>query len=202
MVLPENAQTIAALVALVSIALLGVEVLILPAVWKKLDYCFFGLPKEKKRNVVRVVLLIVSFPIVFMGTYTIAGIYYLENVNEILLSALFITIVIIMFALLIVWVISRLKGKKKIKITEKGDELSLLFVTGFVLLIIGVLSNLLALIGVSSAMLGINTGPYSAENYNWGRWLVEDAVLFFAVGTFVVGVAYLYEKKKKDAVTT
>lgn len=199
--LPENSQTIAALVALVSIALLGVEVLILPAVWKKLDYCFFGLPKEKKRNVVRVVLLIVSFPIVFMGINTIAGIHYLENVNEILLSALFITIGIIMFALPIVWVISRLKGKKKLKITEKGDALSLLsllFVTSFVLLIIGVLSNLLALTGVSAAMLDINMGPYSAENYNWDRWLVKDAISFFIAGTSMVGVAYLYEKKKNS----
>lgn len=196
MVLPENAQTIAALVALVSIALLGVEVLILPAVWKKLDYCFFGLPKEKKRNVVWVVLLIVSFPIVFIGINTIAGIHYLENVNEILLSALFITIVIMMFALPIVWVISRLKGKKKFKIAEKGDALSVLFVTSFVLLIIGVLSNLLALSGVGGAMLDINVGRYSAENYNWGRWLMKDAVSFFVAGISVVGVAYLYEKKK------
>ena len=202
MVLPENSQTIAALVALVSIALLGVEILILPAVWKKLDYCFFGLPKEKKRSVVRVVLLMVSFPVVFMGINTIAGIYYLANVNEILLSALFITIVIMMFALLIVWGISRLKGKKKFKIAEKGDELSVLFVTSFVLLIIGVLSNLLALTGVSTAMLDINMGPYSAENYNWGRWVLKDAVSFFVASISVVGVAYLYEKKKKDAVTT
>ena len=197
MVFPENAQTIAALVALVSIALLGVEVLIVPAVWKKLDYCFFGLPKEKKRNVVRVVLLIVSLPTVVMGIYTIAGIYDLENANVILLSALFIIIVIMMFAALIVWVISRLKGKKKSKIAEKGDELSLLFVTSFVLLIIGILANLMALTGVTAAMLDIPMGPYSAENYNWGRWLMKDAVLFFVAGIFMVGIAYLYENRKR-----
>jgi MFS family permease len=196
-VFPENAQTIAALVALVSIALLGVEVLIVPAVWKKLDYCFFGLPKEKKRNVVRVVLLIVSLPTVVMGIYTIAGIYDLENANVILLSALFIIIVIMMFAALIVWVISRLKGKKKSKIAEKGDELSLLFVTSFVLLIIGILANLMALTGVTAAMLDIPMGPYSAENYNWGRWLMKDAVLFFVAGIFMVGIAYLYENRKR-----
>jgi len=196
-VLPENAQTIAALVAVVSIALFGVEVLVLKEIWKKLDYCFLSLPKEKKRRVKWGVFLQVIFPSVALGAYTIAGMYDPENAIAIFFWVVFISAVIMTLALPIVRVTSWLKGKKESTIIEEVDVSSVFFVAGFVFLIIGVLSNLAALIGVGAAMLDIKVGIWDIESYVWGKWLMVDAIMFFVLGILIVGVAYLYENRKR-----
>jgi len=197
LVLPENAQTIAALVAVVSIALFGVEVLVLKEIWKKLDYCFLSLPKEKKRRVKWGVFLQVIFPSVALGAYTIAGMYDPENAIAIFFWVVFISAVIMTLALPIVRVTSWLKGKKESTIIEEVDVSSVFFVAGFVFLIIGVLSNLAALIGVGAAMLDIKVGIWDIESYVWGKWLMVDAIMFFVLGILIVGVAYLYENRKR-----
>lgn len=195
--LPENAQTIAALIAVVSMTLFGVELLVLREVWKKLDYYFLSLPKEKKRRVKWRVSIQVIFPSVALGAYTITGIYDPENAPTIFFWVAFIFAVIITLALPIARVTSRLKGKKESKITEEVDVSSILFVGSFVFLLIGMLISLMALVVVSATMLDITVGIWDIESYVLGRWVMLDAIIFFVLGIFMVGVAYLYENRKR-----
>lgn len=197
MVLPENAQAIAALIAVVSMTLFGVELLVLREVWKKLDYYFLNLPKEKKRRVKWRVFIQVIFPSVALGVYTITGIYDPENAPAIFFWVAFIFAVILTLAWPIARVTSRLKGKKESKITEEVDVSSILFVGSFVFLLIGMLISLMALVVVSATMLDITVGIWDIESYVLGRWVMLDAIIFFVLGIFMVGVAYLYENRKR-----
>lgn len=195
--LPENTQTIAALIAVVSMTLFGVELLVLREVWKKLDYYFLSLPEEKKRRVKWRVFWQIIPPSVALGAYTITGIYDPENAPAIFLMVALIIIAIMTFAVLIGRVTSWLKGKKESKITEKVDMSSILFVGSFVFLLIGMLISLMALVVVSATMLDITVGIWDIESYVLGRWVMLDAIIFFVLGIFMVGVAYLYENRKR-----
>lgn len=194
MVFPQNAQTIAGLVALVSVGLFNVGVIVIPKLWDKLGPYFFRLPLTEKRNVARAAFFIVILPIILMGVYTTAGVYDPKNVDAYVFMAIFLITFVLIFALSISGLISLIRGKRKGDARGKIDELPILFVTGCMFLVIGMLSNLVALMGVSAAMLDIQTGIYNVENYNWGRWFMMDAVYFSVSGTFMVGVAYVYER--------
>lgn len=194
MAFPENAQTIAGLVALVSVALLTVEITMLSKLANKLDLCFFRLPAMERQAIYRVALLIVVVFFVPMGVYTMAGVLDPENVDTYMFALVFVS----SFALILAWSVGGLiwliRGKKKEKGQQKAASVPTFFVAGCILLIIGILSNLFALVGVSAAMLDIRTGIYNVENYNWGRWIMMDAVAFFVSGIWLIGTAYLFER--------
>jgi len=194
MLLPENAQTIAGLVALVSIALFTVEVLILPKMWEKLNPYLFNLSREKRVHLAKITLFVIGLPIILMGVYTIAGVYDPKHVDSWVFITMFLITLVLVLTLSVRGLISLLRSRKSKKVREKVEELPLLFVTGFAFIVIGMMSNLVALFGVSAAMLGIETGIYNVENYNWGRWFMMDAVYFSVCGIVIVGVAYLCEK--------
>ena len=214
MELPENAQTIAGLIALVSVAIFTVEVMIISRLWHKLDTCFFGIPVERKRYLGKFVFIMVAAFVAVIGVYTVAGVHDPQNATNYTLMVVLVILLVLVLVLvvrglislrkrLILWIRGAKKkseGKKEVgkknvvEKREKIDGLPLLFVTGSVFLIIGMFCDLFALFGVSATMLDINIGIYNAENYRWGVWLMMDAVFFFVVGVTIVGAGYLSEK--------
>ena len=210
MELPENAQTIAGLIALVSVAIFTVEVVIVQRLWRKLDTCFFGISVERRRYLSKFVFIITFIFMFWMGVYTVAGIYDPQNVTKYSLLAMLGVVLVLMLVLFVRGLISLIKrlvswmrGVKKeggeknaVEERKKIDEVPFLFVTGAVFLIVGMLCDLFALFGVSATMLDIDVGIYSAENYRWGVWLMMDAVFFFVVGAAIVGAGYLSEKRR------
>ena len=80
---------------------------------------------------------------------------------------------------------------------RKPDDLALLYFAAFTFLALGTICSLFALAGVTPTMLMIEIGPYGPENFNWGRWMVQDGIFFLMCGILALGFAYIIDKTKQ-----
>jgi Sec-independent protein translocase protein TatA len=123
--LGENAQAIAGLIALVSVAIFTVEAMILPRVWGKLDTCFFGIPVERKRYLSKFVFIMTAIIIFLLGVYTVAGIYDPQNVEEYSFMAMVIVVLVFVFVIIVrglIWLMKRLISWIKSMKKESGEK--------------------------------------------------------------------------------
>ena len=202
--IPETTRELAALMAIVSIALVGTTFVIIPTVWKRLNERLKDLSHSQKR-ITKITALFVFTPIVLLiGAATIAGIYCPDFVQEaVLLVLASLTAVSLVYLLVqgIKKIAAKVKGKKETKPPRADTEC--LFYTMTLFYLGGTVSfSLFALLLVSPLMLDIELGPYNPENFEGAKWFLSDAIFFFVVGIITFGIAYITSKPKNASTQT
>ena len=190
--IPEANRTIAALVAVVSIALIGVTYPLISRAWQVFEARYFSLNILEKKKVMSALMKTVLFILIFPISITFSGIYFPGYEQEVFFLVM-LAVIAIFILFMPIWFIQFIIRKiKRIKQTpSKPDEPSLEY--GFVLFFFAfsIFCSICSLFAVSSDMLNISIGPYNAENFNWGRWLMIDAIIFFMSGIYTFVLVYI-----------
>lgn len=184
-------RELAALVAVVSIALVGTAVILLSLTWKGFEQRFVKLSPAERKGLIRNMLILLCPVLLLITCTTVTGVYWPNLVQAI---ALLIMLLLVAMGILLTPVVIILRRRKKAPLSHKPDELSLLYSFALSFLTASILCSLSALFGVTPTMLAIVIGPYGPENFNWGRWLLQDGVFFFVCGTYMLGFAYIRER--------
>lgn len=165
----------AALVTVVSIALVGTAAILLSPAWKGFEQRFLKLSSLERKTVLRNTLILLCPILILLGTETVVGVYWPNLVQVAVFLIMLLLAAIAVLSTPVVLILRRIKKTKP----QKPDELSLLYFIALSFLALCIMCNLLALIGVTPTMLMIEIGPYGPDNFNWGRWMVLDGVFFF-----------------------
>ncbi len=193
-------RQIASDISLISIALLGVTFILLSIAWRGFLQRWLTMPREQRRPLVRasfIMILPILLPIVVA---TAVGAYWPTLVQTSYI--LVIMLLAVIATLYIVFVGFRklfryLLRKQGEPVPIKLDGTSIVYSCALMLLAIAVFCNAFALLGTINTAMDINIGPFQPENFNFARWLLTDAVLFFVGGMFTTGYAYLDDKSSE-----
>ncbi len=187
-------QQVAALVALVSVALIGIQFAIIKRVWQLFERRCLALPRKERNNValkglwVFVPILIVNAIFIYSRVYVTAE----DSVNVfIFLMAIFI--VLLLLSSFIVWIIRKVRKTK----VHKPDKAGLYSFLAMVIFIASILCNVVALLGVSATMLNVEAGPYGPQNYTFGKWILISGISFFYIWMFSYAFAFAEDYIKK-----
>ncbi|MFC2045598.1 hypothetical protein ACFLUH_02860 [Chloroflexota bacterium] len=190
--MPEDiTRELAALVAIVSIALIGATVVLLPLAWKRFEKKFLKLPSYKRKGIMKNSLIVIIPIFTLVGIQTIIGVYWPSNFQEIVVSLM------LLFMVIYIPVVLVLKRKGKIQKQSKLDNLPFIYFLILVFLASSIMFSVFALLGVTPTMLAIEIGPYNPENFNSGRWMLQDSIFLFVSGIWMLGFAYLDDRTRE-----
>jgi len=169
-------QQVAALVALVSVSLIGIQLAHIKGVWQLFERRHLALPR-KERNYAALSGLWVLLPIIIIEAIFIYSRVYVpaKYSNDALLFLLIIFALLFLFSSLIVWIIRKVRKTK----AHKPDEAGLYSFLLMMVFIMSIFCSIFALIGVSATMLNVEAGPYGPQNYTLGKWILTSAIMFF-----------------------
>ncbi len=192
------AQQLAALVAVVSITIIGIAILLISQTWKGFENTSFGLTIPEKRVINRIILFLFGPLLLFIFITNFIGVYA---------PTLFQPVARILYLLIfVIWIISIIvsqivKWMRKSQPSPKVESLPFLYRITLVWLTLCILFCLIALFGVAPTMLNIEIGPFNQDNYNWARWFLFDGIIYFVIGVFSFASIYLFQriKVKKQA---
>lgn len=193
-------RELAALIVIVSIALAGTTVVLLPPAWRGFEQRFLKLSSLERKTVIRNTLILLCPILILVGTETAVGVYWPNLVQVAIFLIMLLLAAIAVLSTPVVLILRRIRKTTP----QKSDELSLLYFMALSFLALCTMCSLFALIGVTPTMLMIEIGPYGPDNFNWGRWMVLDGVFFFVCGIWMLGFAYIDDrarlwKTKKDS---
>lgn len=190
---PYVTQQLAALVAVASIAIIGVAILLISPAWKGFENTSFGLTAPEKRVINRILRLFFGPLLLFIFITNFIGVYA---------PALFQPAARILYLLiLVIWIISIItsqifKWMRKSQPSPKVESLPFLYRTTLVWFALCILFCLIALLGVAPTMLNIEIGPFNQDNYNWARWFLFNGITYFVIGVFSFASTYLFQRIK------
>ena len=189
MILNEVSREVAALVAIVSIAMVAICVNILPHCWHRFEDRFRTLSLSVRKSTSRFVPWL-CLPILLLFVYA-----WLSERRPDYMPGMFI-LVLGGTALLVFLIEIGVAIKRKIKkqIAVKAEPYTLAYLTALYYMLISVLLNVFALIGVSPTMLLIDIGPFGPENFAWGRWFLYIGIYAFIVGITLFGATYAIDR--------
>ncbi len=187
-------QQVAALVALVSISLIGIQFAVIKRVWQLFERRCLALPR-RERNYVALSGLWFLLPVfIIAGIFIYSRVYVpVEYSNVALIVLLIVFSLLLLFSSLIVWIIRKVRKRT----AHKPDTAGLCSFTSIVIFIASVLCSMLALIGVSATMLNVEAGPYGPQNYTLGKWILTLAITFFFLWMFLHAYAFVEDYLKK-----
>jgi len=186
-------RELAALVAIVSIALIGTTVVLLPPAWRGFEQRFSKLPSIERKTVIRNTVIIFCPILILVGTWTVIGVYWPDLVQAAVFLVILLLAAIAIFYMIVSLILRRIGKAQK---PHKPDELALLYFAALTFLALGIMCSLFALVGVTPTMLMIEIGPYGPKNFNWGRWMVQDGVFFLICGILALGFAYIVDRTR------
>lgn len=197
----DSLQNLSSDIIVISIALLGAIFVLIAITWKKFILRISRLSVYWRIQHVKVILFTFVIPLLIpLAVYTAVGVYYPTLAQDSLfLVMMLIAGILILFCLVqgIKWIINRIRSaRKEIKAKLEGD--TLICIQSLFSLGLSALCSLLALIGCSSSALDIYTGKYQMENFNWSRWLINDAILLFVVGAIQTGILYAMDSRHRN----
>jgi len=186
-------QQLAALVAVVSIAILAVAILLVPSTWNGLNQAFIRLNNLQKNAIYKFTSLYFGLFLLFLFITDFVGVYdpaWVQPVGRFL----FLMIWVIVMAYFVISSIVKWKRKDDQEHTHLIEQIPLLYVITLVWVVLCILFCLVALFGVSQSMLNIEIGPYNQDNYSWGIWFLENGILFFIISVVSLGFTYIVQK--------
>ncbi|PIP47975.1 MAG: hypothetical protein COX14_04720 [Chloroflexi bacterium CG23_combo_of_CG06-09_8_20_14_all_45_10] len=186
-------RELAALVAIVSIALAGTTIVLLPPAWRGFEERFLKLPSIERKTVIRNTFILLCPILILVGTETAIGVYWPDLVQAAVFLVMLLLAAIAILSIPVVLILRRIRKTQK---PRKPDELSLLYFTALIFLTLCIMCSLFALIGVTPTMLMIEIGPYGPEDFNWGRWMLQDGVFFLVCGIWMLGFAYVDDRTR------
>jgi hypothetical protein len=191
----ELTRAIAALVAVVSLAMIGITVRLLPQCWNRFqDY--FQILSASARKSASPLLALTHLPIALAVVFGLLSVKLADY-----MPGIFIFVIIgITLLVLLIEIGAGIKRKIKKQTVVKLGDLEMYAPSYFTALSYMALSvgfNITALIGVSPTMLLIDIGPVGPENYEWGKWCLYIAIFLFCVGIIVFGLTLAIDKARE-----
>jgi len=195
----SSIQEIAANVSVISIALLGVTLILIALAWKGFNALFVLLPRSERRELVKRNFLPFIPTLIVVGIVTAVGVNSPQMVQtSYLLAVLGVAVILALYLLfrgiqrLIYFIIRR---KKKTKVVKVDSATSYYFVA-MLTLAISIFCSVFSLFGVINTALDINISPNQLNDFLLAKWLLSDGVVFFTVGIFITALAYFYDKSR------
>jgi uncharacterized membrane protein YfcA len=182
-------QQIAGLVALVSVALIGVQFSVTSKVWRLFERLCLALPHEEKKHALLGGLWALLPIIIIQAIFIYSRVYVPPKYsNAMFVFLMIIFALLLLFSSLITWIISKARKTK----THKANEAGLLSFLSMAIILLSIFCSISALTGVATTMLNVEVGPFGPENYTFGKWILLSAIsLFF---TWMLLHAYIFVK--------
>jgi hypothetical protein len=194
----EISHELAALVSVASLAMIGIIVAIFPHCWDRFEHYRVTLSPSVWKATCRLVALS-CLPILLILAYAFFNIETLNRMPDVFI--LFLGGVFLLLVLLVVIDIGvgiKRKIKKQIASKAEPHTYTLLYSIALSYMAVGVLSNIIALIGVSPTMLLIETGPFGAEDFQWAKWSVLIGIFAFSVAITFFCVTLAVDKARQS----
>lgn len=156
--MPQDDVTreLAALAAIVSIALIGITVALLPTAWRGFEQRFLKLPSIERKTVIKNMFIIFCPILIIVGTWTVIGVYWPDLVQVAVLLVMLLLTTIAIFYMIVSFILRKIGKSQK---PRKPDDSALLYFAAFTFLALGIMCSLFALAGVTPTMLMIEIGP-------------------------------------------
>jgi hypothetical protein len=198
MAVDELTRAIAALVAVVSLAMIDISVHLLPKCWNRFQH-YSRTVSAPRRKLMSPLLVVSHLPIVLALIFALLGMKLPSYMPDIFI---FVIIGMTLLVLLIeggAEIKRRIKKETAVKI-GKIEVYAPMYFTVLSYMTFSIFFNIFALIGVSSTMLLINIGPFEPENFEWGKWCLFIAIFAFCAGIGMFGLTLALDKTshKKD----
>ena len=193
--LNDVSRELAALVAVVSIAMVATNVNILRCCWSRFETNWVNLSRPVWRFTSSVALFAGFAPISLLILFVL---YRVENQNYLIVSVFKVVAVVVLLLfglLLLVNVGIAMKSKIKKKIIIELDSNTGFYFAALLYMVFSVFFNIGALIGVSHTMLLLTIGPFEPVYFDeWGKWWLYIGTFAFAVGLGLFGIGFLFDK--------
>jgi len=186
---PEVSRELAALVAVVSLAMVAISVRLLPPCWRRFQYYLRTLSSPARKSAFRLLVLL-HLPIVWAAVFAGLSVKFPDYMPDIFMFVFIGTVLLV----LLIEIGVAIKRKIKKQIAVKVEPRALAYTTALSYLAHSVWLNIVAIIGVSPTMLLIDIGPFGAENFEWGKWFLYIAIFAFCVGTIMFGLTLAFDK--------
>jgi len=179
-------QQLAALVAVVSVAIIGVAFMLVPSVWKGLTESSVIANSIEKRAMYQALFIIITPFLGLLAVIDLFGIYAPSLVQ----AAITISLLILMILMLVIL----LRVKNKSNLFDNILPLPFLYGNTLVWIALCILSSLFALLGVASTMLNIVIGPFALDNFNFAKWCLFDGIFFFFISIIDFAFIFMFQK--------
>jgi hypothetical protein len=174
-------QSLAALVAVVSVSIIGIVVLLIRGVWEGLENTSVGLVGRQRRLTYLIPFITGAIIFIYFFLFDIVAIY-IPNWTQVAMRVMALLIILGSIIFSGVYIIQHRHNNTKIA----PSTLPFLYGFAFVFLVLTLIYSLFSLLCVGPTMLNIEVGPFSFENYYWGRY-----ALFHGISTFIFGIGSL-----------
>jgi len=188
----EITRELAALVAIVSLAMIGISVHLLPRSFNRFQHHFQALSPSAKKSAVPL-LVFSHLPILWAFISVFLAVTLHALLQDIAIFVVIVTALLVFLIEIGAAIKRKIKKQTVVKI-GKMEIYAPFYFTASSYMTISVLFNIAALIGVSPAMLLIDIGPVGPENYEWGKWFLYIAIFAFCVGIITFGLTLALEK--------
>jgi magnesium-transporting ATPase (P-type) len=186
-------QQLATLVAVVYIAIIAVAILLVPPLWQGYNRTFLNLIGLQKKAILKFTsaYCMLFFVVLFFTDFV--GVYFSDWYQTTGLALLSLIFVVSLAYFGIRALVNSRKKEKEEPIVELMPTVPLLYVMSLDMIVLCVFFCLVALLGVSQTMLNLGTSNNSQDSYNWGRWFLENGILFFIIGAVNFVLTYIYQ---------
>jgi len=195
----DAVQNLSSDIVIISIALLGVNFLVVALVWRKFVSSIMKISIYWRKQYLKVILVFFVIPVLLPVTaFTVVGVYYPSLArNSALLVLMLVAAILFLYSLFkaIGGVINRIRRIKEPSMKLDGNIL--ICFECMICLGLSVFCSLFALLGASSTALGIYIHENQVESFNWSRWVLNDAILLFVIGVVQMGYLYLLERRSR-----
>jgi hypothetical protein len=191
-------QQLAALVAVVSVAIIGVAIMLVPAAWRGFENTSFALSKPERRVINRILLAQFGSLLILFFITNVVGIYAPSYALPIGRTIFLLLGFIVIFYSIIVIVVNKARKSRPTPI----EPLPYLYRSTLLSVVFCVLFSSLALFGVAQTMLNIEIGPYNQDNFLWAKWSLLNGIAFFLIGIVNFGYTYIIQSARPREDTT
>ena len=191
-IIDEPSRELAALVAVVSLAMIGISVHLLPKCWDRFQHYFRPLSLAARKSALRLLALL-HLPIVWAAIFAVLSVEcpnYMPDIFWLVFAGTLLLALLVEAGLTI-------KRRIKKQIVVKVEPFAMAYSTALFYLGHSIWLNISALIGVSSTMLLIDIGPGGYENFEWGKWFLFIAIFTFCVGIIEFGFTLALDKARQ-----
>ena len=192
--LNDVSRELAALVAVVSIAMVVINVNILRYCWNRFEPNRLNLSRPVWRLTSSIGLFVVFVP---MSVLLLFVLYRVESQDYLIVCVFKVVVLVVLMLsglLLLINIGIAIKRKIKKKVIIEIDSNTVFYFAALLYMVFSVFFNIGALIGVSPTMLLLTIGPFEPANFEWGKWCLYIGIFSFSVGIILFGLGFLFDR--------
>lgn len=198
-IIDETSRELAALVAVVSLAMIGIGVHLLPKCWDRVQH-YFRKISVPRRKLALPLLMYSHLPIAWLAEFAYLSARLGEYKPDIFIPVFAGTALLALLIHGCVVIKTKIKKQTVVKIS-KVESYAVVYYTALTYTALSIALNMAALAGVAPTMLMIDIGPFRPENFEVGKWCLYIAIFIFSVGIIMFGMTLALDKsrQRKDA---